>query len=331
MRNLILFLATLAMMFSGETLAQDIQTIFNNKLTLDNNLSNQTKATDGFLSIYGRVQTKVYSYEGSFQEAVNTMKAPDNAIVSTVTDQPLGNNISVFLLFTENLDSKPMNEAWYEKARKKMNEYENTMGKSLSITINPDKAQNPENLSVGEKIEIRFISLSRPYFDLDNLQVIEGTWVSETVATIVVTQDMLDNDSGGFEDGWDEEEMDMDVELPEGAHFVSFDEVADAELLQGDVNYLVEMSTDQAVNFFKKGQKRFVNSFEQSESYSQEGDMIMISYFYLLKHQGDLKVGDDVVSMTIQPAPNSILIDALDRNQGTWTLISISRWTEEDY
>jgi len=331
MRNLLLFLTTLAIMFSGETLAQDIQTIFNNKLTLDNNLSNQTKAADGLLSIYGRVQTKVYSYGGSFQEAVNTMKAPDNAVVSTVTDQPLGNNISVFLLFTENLDSKPMNEAWYEKARKKMNEYENTMGKSLSITINPGQAQNPENLSVGEKIEMRFISLSRPYFDLDNLQLIEGTWVSETVATIVVTQDMLDNDSESFEDGWDEEEMDMDVELPEGAHFVSFDDVADAEWLQGDVNYLVEMSSDQAVNFFKKGQKRFVNSFEQSESYSQEGDMIMISYFYLLKHQGDLKVGDDVVSVTIQPAPNSILIDALDRNQGTWTLISLSRWTEEDY
>jgi hypothetical protein len=57
----------------------------------------------------------------------------------------------------------------------------------------------------------------------------------------------------------------------------------------------------------------------------------MISYFYLLKHQGDLKVGDDVVSMTIRPAPKSLLSDALGRNQGTWTLISINRWTEEDY
>lgn len=319
------------MMFSGEAHAQEIQTIFNNKLSLDNNLSNQTKATDGFLSIYGSVQTRVYSYKGSFQEAVNTMKAPDNAIVSAVTDQPLGNNISVFLLFTENLNPKPMTEAWYEKAGKKVSEYEKIIGKSLSITINPDQAQNPENLNVGDKMEMRIISLSSPYFDLDNLQLVEGTWVSETHATIVVTQDMLDDDSGGFEDGWDEEEMDMDVELPAGAHFVSFDDVADAELLQGDVNYLVEMSADQAVNFFKKGQKRFVNSFEQSESFSQEGDMIMISYFYLLKHQGDVKVGDDVVSMTIQPAPKSILTDALGRNQGTWTLISLSRWTEEDY
>jgi hypothetical protein len=110
-----------------------------------------------------------------------------------------------------------------------------------------------------------------------------------------------------------------------------FDDVADSELLQGDVNYLVEMSTDQAVNFFKKGQKRFVNSFEQSESYTQDGDMTMISYFYLLNHTGELKIGDDVVSMTIQSAPKSILTDALGRNQGTWTLISINRWTEEDY
>ena len=329
MRNHVLFLIAFAILFSGEALAQDIHAIFHNKLTLDNNLSNQTKALDGLMGIYGGVQTKIYSYQGSFQEAVNTMKVPDNSNVSTVTDQSLGSSISMLLLFHENLDSKPMNEAWYETARKKVKEYENTMGKSLSVTINPSQTQNPENLSVGEKIEMRIISLSNPYIDFDNLQVVEGTWVSETLVSTIVTQDMLESE--GFEDGWDEEEMDMDVELPAGAHFVSFDDVADSEWLQGDVNYLVEMSTDQAVDFFKKGQKRFVNNFEQSESYSQEGDMIMISYFYLLKHQGDLKVGDDVVSMTIQPAPNSILADALGRNQGTWTLISISRWTEEDY
>jgi hypothetical protein len=329
MRNLVLFLATLAMMFSGRTNAQDIQTIFTNKLTLDKNLSNQTRALDGLMATYGDVQTKIYSYKGSFQEAVNTMNVPDNANLDEVTDQPLGNSISIFLLFTENLDSKPMNEAWYEKAREKVSEYENTMGKSLSVTINPDQAQNPENLSVGEKIEMRVISLSNPYFDFDNLQVVEGTWVSETHVSMVITQDMLDDDSEGFEDGWNEEEMDMDVELPAGAHFVGFDDVADSELLQGDVNYLVEMSTDQAVDFFRKGQKRFVSGFEQSESFSQDGDMI--SYFYLLKHQGDVRIGDDVVSLTIQPAPKSMLTDALGRNQGTWTLISVSRWTEEDY
>ena len=331
MRNLVLFLTSLAVMFSGEALAQDIQTIFNNKLSLDNNLSNQTKATDGLMATYGRVQTRVYSYEGSFQEAVNTMNVPDNANLDEVTDQALGNSISIFLLFTENLDPKPMNEAWYEKARKKVSEYENVMGKSLSVTINPGQIKNPEDLSVGDRIEMRFISLSSPYMDFDNLQIVEGTWVSETRVSTLVTQDMLDDDYQGFEEGWDEEEMDMDVEMPAGVHFVSFDDVADSEWLQGDVNYLAEMSTDQAVNFFKNGQKRFVNSFEQSEAISQEGDMIMISYFYLLKHKGELKTGDDVVSMTIQSAPKSILTDVLGRNQGTWTLISISRWTEEDY
>lgn len=328
MRNLVLVLATLAIMFSGETIAQDIQTIFNNKLTLDKTLSNQTKAADGLLAIYGEAESRVYSYKGSFQEAVNNMTAPDNSNVSTVTDQPLGNNISMYLLITENLDPKPMNEAWYEKARKKVSEYEDIMGKSLSVTINPGQIQNPESLSVGDRIEMRFISLTSPYMDFDNLQIVEGTWVSETHVSTLITQDMLDDDSQDFEGGWDEEEMDMDVELPEGAHFVSFDDVADAEWLQGDVNYLVEMSSDQAVNFFKKGQKRFINSFEQSESISQDGDMILVSYFYLLEHEGDLKVGDDVVSLTIQSAPKSILSDALGRNQGTWTMISLSRWTD---
>ncbi|MDX1315059.1 MAG: hypothetical protein R3356_06125 [Eudoraea sp.] len=331
MRNLGIILTAFVYMFSGEIHAQDIHSIFNNKLTQDRTLSSQTLASDGLLSVYGSAETRVYSYKGSFQEAVSTMKAPGNSNVGTVTDQPLGNNISMYLLMTENLDPKPMNEAWYQKARKKVSEYENISGKSLSVTINPDQMQDPESLRAGDRIEMRFISITSPYMDFDNLKIVEGTWVSETRVSTLITQDMLDDDSQGFEDGWDEEEMDMDVDLPSGVYFVSFDDVADSEWLQGDVNYLVEMSTDQAVNFFRNGQKRFVHSFEQAESYSQDDDVIMVSYFYLLKHKGELKPGDDVVSMTIQPAPKSILTDALGRNQGTWTLISISRWTEEDY
>jgi hypothetical protein len=201
-------------MFSGETIAQDIHAIFNNKLTLDKTLSNKTKAADGLLAIYGGAETKVYSYKGSFQEAVNTMNAPDNSNVSTVTDQAMGNNISMYLLLTDELDPKPMNEAWYEKARKKVGEYENIKGKSLSVTINPGQIQDPESLSVGDRIEMRIISLTSPYFDFDNLQIVEGTWVSETVVSTLITREMLEDDSQGFEDGWDEEAMDMDVELP---------------------------------------------------------------------------------------------------------------------
>jgi hypothetical protein len=186
--------------------------------------------------------------------------------------------------------------------------------------------QNPENMQVGEKVEIRMISLSSPYIDFDNLKVIEGTWISEVVATTTITEEMLEDDSGGFEDDWDEQEMELDVDLPEGVRFVGFDDVADSELLQGDVNYLVEMSTEQTISFFKNNKKRFINSFKQARMGSQEG--VMITYFYLLKHDGELKQGDDVISVTIQPAPKSILSDALGRNQGTWTLISISHWVE---
>ena len=331
MRKLVLFPAAFLLVFSGETMAQDIQTIFGNKLTLDQTLSKQTKAADGLLAVYGDAETKVYRYTGSFQDAVNTMKVPGNADLGTVTDQPMSNNISMYLLLTENLDPKPMPEAWYESARKKAGEFESRKGKSISITINPDQMQDPDDLRVGDRIEMRMISLTSPYMDFDKLQIVEGTWVSETRVSTLITPDMLDEDSQGFEDGWEEEAMDMDVALPSGAHFVGFDDVADAEWLQGDVNYLVEMSTDQAVNFFKKDPRRFMNSLEQSEAISQDGEMKMISYFYLLTHQGDLQTGDDVVSMTIQSAPRSILSDALGRNQGTWTLISISRWTEEDY
>jgi hypothetical protein len=281
------------------------------------------------MASYGDVQTKIYSYGGSFEDAVNNMKAPHNADVSTVTNQHLGNNFSMFILMTENLDPKPMSGTWYDKAREKVNEFTGKMGKSLSITINSSRMQNGENLRVGDKVEIRMISVSNPYVDLDNLKVIEGTWVSDIVASTIITQEMLDSEAVGFEDEWEEEEMDMDVDLPTGVHFVKVDDVADSELLQGDVNYVVEISTDQAIRFFKNNTGRSINSFEQYELASQDG--AMMTTFYLLKHKGELKKGDDVVSVTIQPAPKSILSDVLGRNQGTWTLISINRWTEEDY
>lgn len=329
MKNVILFLTALVALFSEASLAQDINTIFNNKLTLDAHLSNQTKAMDGLMAAYGEVQTKVYSYEGSFEDAVNNMKAPHNANVSTVTNQHLGNNFSAFILMTENFDPKPMSNTWYDKAGEKANELAGKMGKSLSITIGSDGMQNGENLRVGDKVEIRMISVSNPYIDLDNLKIIEGTWVADIVATTIITEEMLDSEGVGFEDEWDEQEMDMDVDLPTGVHFVRFDDVAESELLQGDVNYVVEIPTDQAISFFKNNTERFINSFEQYELASQDGTML--TTFYLLKHNGELKAGDDVVSITIQPAPKSILTDVLGRNQGTWTMISISRWTEEDY
>ena len=122
MKNVILFLTALAALFSEASLAQDINTIFNNKLTLDAHLSNQTKAMDGLMAAYGEVQTKVYSYEGSFEDAVDNMKAPHNANVSTVTNQHLGNNFSAFILMTENFDPKPMSSTWYDKAGEKANE-----------------------------------------------------------------------------------------------------------------------------------------------------------------------------------------------------------------
>ncbi|NNF35086.1 MAG: hypothetical protein HKN68_13310 [Saprospiraceae bacterium] len=329
MKNFCLLLTILTTMFSSAGLTQDINSIFNGKLTLDANLSKQTKAIDGLMSAYGEVETTIYSYEGTFEDAVNNMKAPQNSDVSMVSNQPLGNNFNMYIMMTENLNSKPMKGAWYDKAWEKVEELESIMGKSLSITINPSGVQNSKDISVGEKLEIRMINLSNPYVDLDNLKIIEGTWVSEMVATTIVTVEMLEGGSEDYEDEWDDEEMEMDIDLPEGAHFVGFDDVADSEFLQGDVNYVVEMSTDQAMKFFRENKERFVNSFEQSESPFQDGTIM--TTFYLLTHDGDIKTGDDVISMTILPSPKSILSDALGKNQGTWTLISISRWIEEEY
>ena len=127
-----------------------------------------------------------------------------------------------------------MSDAWYKQAAQKVNDLSSEMGKSASITINPPGMQNPENLNVGDKVEIRMISLSNPYIDLDNFKVLEGTWVSDIVASTVITQQMLDANSDDFEDDWEEENTDLDIALPKGAHLVQFDDVADTETIYED-------------------------------------------------------------------------------------------------
>ena len=325
MKSVYLFLTAIAIVFSCETFAQDINAIFNNKLTIDAHLSNQTKAMKGLLSSYGEVQTKIYSYKGTFEEAVNNMKPPYNADVGEVTDQPLSNNFNMFFMMTDNFDPKPMSEAWYENARKKSVELESKMGKSLSITIQGQMDSEPR---VGDKIEIRMIAVLSPYLDLDNLKVIDGTWVTESIVANVITQEMLEDNSDDFDNAWEDKEMDMGVNLPSKAHFVNVEDVADSEYLQGDANYIVELPTKEVIDFYKKNTNLFVNGFEQSEMVTDDDKTNVITYFNLLKHQGEIESGDDVVAITIQSAPKSVLSDALGRNQGTWTLLSISRWTE---
>ncbi|GGD40328.1 hypothetical protein [Muriicola marianensis] len=328
MKNAILILLASIVVISSRTYAQDINFIFNNNLTLNENLSRHTKAMNGLMASYGKVQTKIYRFQGAFEEAVKNMNKPKNSNVSSVSNQPIASNISMFVNLTEDLNPKPMDEAWYVNAAKKINEFSNVNGKSLTVTIYSPTEQNPDNLRAGDEVKSRIITLSNPYLDLDNLKVIEGTWVSEVVATSVITQEMLDTESA-FEDDWDEVEEDMGIDIPNGAQFVEFDVVADTQFLQGDVNYIVEMSTEETFRFFEMNKDRFITNFEQLESISEDGGTI--TTFYLLEHDGPLKDGDDVISMTIQPAPESILIDVLGLNQGTWTLISINRWIEEGY
>jgi len=325
------FLVIVIGLFSNIIFAQDINTIFNSKLTHDAGLSSNTKAVDGMMkAMFGDQETKVYRYNGSFEDAVENVVPPNDSNVSGISEQPFAGALNMYALFTESLDSRPMNADWYEKADAKARELSGQTGRSWSMTIGASQMENPANLQVGSKISIRTISVVSPYFDMDNLNVIEGTWVTDSIATTVVTEDMLAGDSDDFEDEWDEQEIDMDIDMPEGAHFVSFDDVADTEMMQGDANYLVEMSTDQVIAFYKNYQKLFVTSLEQSEMASDE-ENLMISYMTLLQHEGDVEVGDDVVNLTIMPAPKGLLSDALGRNQGTWTLICVNRWVEEDY
>jgi hypothetical protein len=326
MKRFILSSAIFTMTLFNNAFCQDINTIFNNNLTFDATLSKHTKAISALMASYGKVQTKIYRYNGTFEEAIKNMKIPNDADVSEVNNQSAGISFGTYILMTKELDLKPMADEWYQKAELKSDEYSDKMTKSMSITINPPEESKAQKIKAGDIIEMRKISLSSPFVDLDNLTTIEGTWISEIIVSTTITDEMLENTDDDFEEAKNEREMNINLKIPEDAIFVSVDDVADSELLAGDFIYLIEISPEQTISFFRNNKELFINNFEQSEQISDEA--VLITTFYLLKHKQEPKAGDKVISVTIQPAPKSILSDALGRNQGNWTLLSISQWIE---
>jgi hypothetical protein len=332
-----IFIFVLAISFLvTSVLAEDVNAIFKGKLTFDADMSGKTKASTGMMkAMFGKLkvdlQTKVYRFAGSFEEAINSVNAPSDSNILGVSDQLPSNMLSMFFMMSENLDPKPMEDDWYKKAKAKVNELGDQSSKLWTMRIGESTIENPSELKLGSKVSIRTITVASPYFDMDNLRLVEGTWVTEMIAATEVTEEMLADVSGGFEDEWDEKEKDMDIDLPSGAHFVSFDDVADTDMMQGDVNYVVEMSVDQVVSFYKNYKKRHCTIEEKAEMFDEDDKKILIIYKVCLKHEGEVKEGDDVVHLTILEAPKELLSDALGRNQGTWTLICINRWTEEGF
>lgn len=321
--------------FATISLAQDVNSMFDGKLTFDASLSKNTKAMTSltkamFSEIEASINTKVYRYNGSFDEAINNVKPPSDANVQGTNEQPISATLGMFVLLSENMSPKPMSDAWYTQAKKNTGTLQGISNKTWNMTIGESAMEDPSKLKIGSTVSIRQISVTDPYFDLDRLMVIDGAWVTEIITTIVITEALFKESSGGFEDEWNGKEMDMDIGIPKGARYVKHDEVSNTEMLQGDANYLVEMGVDQVLSFYKNFKKRFCEIDEQSEMASEDGD-VMVTYMKCLTHDGELKTGDDVIVLTIMKASKDILSDALGRNQGTWTLICINRWVEEDY
>lgn len=334
-RNILNFILVLGLL-SSITMAQDVNSIFGGRLSLDAALSSKTKAVENMMkAMLGNMkvdlETKVYSFKGSFEDAVDGVNAPSDANVMGASEQILANSLSMFLMMTENLNPKPMGDDWYKKASAKISELGQQSGKSWVMRIGESAMENAADLRPGSTVNIRTITVSNPYFDLDNLKLVEGTWVTDVTASVKVTKEMLAEMSEGFEDDWEDEAMDMGIDLPQGARFVSIDDVADTEMMQGEVNYVVEKPVAEVIDFYKNYKKRYCTIEERSTMFNDNDEEITITYMVCLTHEGEVQAGDDVVHLTILSAPKGLLSDALGRNQGTWTLISINRWTEEDH
>ncbi len=140
MRKTVLILVLAMSLFASSVIAQDVNAIFNGKLTYDAAMSGITKATTGMMkALFGKMKVdvgiKVYRFAGSFDDAINNVKAPADSNVRGISDQLFASALNMFVMMTENLVPKPMGNDWYKKVKAKASELGNQTGKLWSMTI----------------------------------------------------------------------------------------------------------------------------------------------------------------------------------------------------
>ncbi len=308
-----------------------IQDIFPGSLTLDAECTRSARALGQiFAGMYGGngagVEVRVYRFEGSFDQAIEGARIPGDADVKDASTAPLGALVSMYALVTEDLDPRPMPDDWYRTVEARAADWNDQTVRTWSMTLGLAGLANFDPASP-EPPTLHILSVTSPFVDLEALKTIEGTWITEM--SIPLSLEGMDGGDGDFEGDWEESAPELDIALPPQARFVSFDEVSDTQMMQGDANYLVAMSIDDVSKFYRTQSER-VCVEEDRQVMEFLGQALDVVYVDCLEHPGEVRPGDDVVALTLMQAPREMLSEVFGSNQGTWTLISVNEWVEEE-
>lgn len=331
----------LAMLLSGssQALAQsDVAEILGSGFVLDQaqtatagkGLSLQTDVMFGKLPDYSS-QVQIFRFDGTFGEAVRAIQVPSNALTNPSSPSTAGTILGLTRLLLEEQLTDQLGSAWATRAEELTQTWDSIPAQSHAISIGMDKLQTA---APGERLTLISINCMSPLIDIANLKVTEGTWAAVITASFRAPEggagdelaSLLGEDDEGSE--YDEEGLpgDLGVALFPGSRLI--DSGGYGSELQGEWNYLAEQSLDAVQAFYLKSEGR--HCYLESEGTMATDDAeIPMNTIYCLTHEGPANEdGDDIVAVTLMPAPAEMVGFEIGRNQGTWTLISFSHWTE---
>lgn len=305
--------------------------------TYNKNYSQQNSSSRNFGPVFmymripgAKTQVGIYQYNGNIDQAIASIPIPPDSDVTDKAVQYAAANLGMFLEISKGMKEIDLNSEWRTRAASKVIEWSDV--KYLSYRISRGMAIDDEDMKVGDKIDMISIETRSPFVDYNSLTVVPGTWAVVYKTSFVVSDEMMEDDEGD-EYGWGDEEqggsaVDPGIKLMDGSR--KFDTEATIPYNFGENNYLVENSLEAARKFYLEVSGKHCRVDDEYEMLHDEKTYTAVT-IYCLDKSGNIAPGDKIIAITLSAAPKEILSDILGRNQGTWTLVSISSWVEESY
>jgi len=134
-----------------------------------------------------------------------------------------------------------------------------------------------------------------------------------------------DDDWG--EEGGDDDAVDIDIDLPDGALPFDPNATSYSAFFYGD-SYVLRGTPAATVELLLASSGRYCYLEDESIMAMDEGDTTIYTV-YCLTHPGEMEEGDDILALTVMEAPVDMIGDLFARPERGWSAISVDRWIEE--
>jgi hypothetical protein len=279
-----------------------------------------------------------FSYPGTLDELFAGLDVPEEAEVQEPSDQDIGMSLDIYASWFGELIAEVAGPEWVERAQARAEELAGVTQRTFQLGFSDPPIDGSVAVAPGTPVRLVMLMGSSPFFDLAELELVEGAYLHVLEATFTfpeLDEDAFDepwdeefwDDEAWDEDFWDEDwtmtaptEEELGVPLPPGTTWADYPYLGE--------DFFVEARLEEVLDFYLTLGDRYCSVAGET----QMGPTAPAIYtLYCLEHPGELDIGDDVVEVIITTLPEDerrwLHIELPDEH--TW--LAFNRWIEEDY